>query len=443
MKIKIHLSILPIILTSFILSCATAPTVPSWVERYPQDNRYYIGIGSSSSSVLANAQDEAREEALANLAASISTSIVSEVELETGETTEGVEFKSLKRRIEEKVYQKLEGAEVVDSFSSPSAGYWIYLRYDKANLLRQKKELADRVEELTAPVFKTDAAANGESLTILHKAHTLLVESPYFASLKGKPGENEGVLIDLVEARMQDMLGTLSVSVSPLSIEGSAGEKVDLSINLSGESAPSGLPVALIESGRKIAGGNTDTSGSYTSSLELSTLPIGRGTLSAVIDLQALDISGEDYFISFIQSGKEVMFVVNPLPLKLIIQQEYDYGVPGVREMASSLFAAEDLPFSLVEESAKAEYAVRMKLIVEDFPKYKENSLEISQARIVIQLEKAGEVIYSWESSAMKDGGLTLTQSHERTIKKLFEKIRSEKKYLNGLIEALPVRAGY
>ncbi len=443
MRTEIKVPILIAAFTLLILSCATAPSLPSWVERYPQDNRYYIGIGSSNSAILASAQDEAREEALANLAASISTSIVSEVELESGETADGEEFKSLKRRIEEKVYQKLEGAEVVDSYSSPSAGYWIYLRYDKANLLRQKKELAERVEDLAAPAFSSQAKATGETLALLHKSHVLLAESPYFASLKGNIEGSEGVLIDLIESRIQEIVSSLTVSVTPGIVKGSAGDKVDVTIKISGDSAASGLPVGISEAGRLIASGTTDEKGTYVASVELSTLPIGRGTVSASVDMSALEIGGDDYFIKFISPDKEIPFEVNPLPLKLLVEQDRDYGVPGITEMASSLFASSDLPFSLVGPSSATEYSVKLKLIVEDFPKFKENSLEISQARVTLQLEKNGEVIYSWESSAMKDGGLTLAQSHERTIKKLFEKIKNEKKYLAGLIEALPVRAGY
>ena len=124
----------------------------------------------------------------------------------------------------------------------------------------------------------------------------------------------------------------------------------------------------------------------------------------------------------------------------LAVEYQEKIEVEGIESMAAALFSASGLPFALVPQERGSEYLLRCRLIVENFPRYKENSLEISQARLIIQVEREGDVLYTYESGAMKDGGLTLAQAHERTIKKLFAKMSSEQPYLEEIVDVLPVR---
>lgn len=434
-----------LIISALLSGCVSVPDIPGWVERYPADREYYIGIGSSNTGIRADDADLAREEALANLAGAISTTILSEVELERTDSSSGGAEETIRQRINETVFQIIEGAEVVDSYSSPKDGYWIYIRFPKRELERQKSQTAERVIQSAAPVFASPAPSDAEALSLLQKAHALLLESPYFASLRGDLAGGERVLLDQIEEETAAILGRLGLAAVPERIEGEAGSDASVALGLAGSGNPGRMPLSLSLGEQRLSGGRADSNGTLTIDLDLSKIPVGRGELDAALDLEALGIDPAQYLLTLPMVTTAIPYRVAPLPVLLIVDTGSNVETPGVREMAAALFSGNDLPFSLTDgESVSAdgtEYIFRCRLIVEDFPKYKENSLEISQARLVLQTERSGgEVLYTFESDPMKDGGLTLAQAHERTIKKLFAKLNEERLYLDGVIESLPIR---
>jgi DNA-binding transcriptional ArsR family regulator len=421
-------------------SCMSSPRQPDWIERYPSDDRYYIGIGSSNDPVQSVAAAKARQDALANLASSISTSIITETETRISESTENNNVQSVQRRIQEKVYQTLEGAEVVDSFYSMRQGYWVYMRISRNQLERQKRELAKRLEELLLPVYTEEDLSAAASLSLLHKGHELLMDSPYFTSLSGELGKTRGNLLDLVEKKTAETLASISISVQPDSLEGRAGERVGAIVSIQGKLPAGLLPISVSLDEEILKEGDTGDDGRYAFQIDLAGIPLGHRTLSIDIQLDALGIEQKDYYLNMPSISAELPVHVLPLPLDFIMEYDERITLEGIPEMASGLFFASELPFSLAEENDGSEYSLRCRLIVEDFPRYRDNSLEISQARLIIQVEFQGRILYSYQSPAMKDGGLTISQAHERTIKKLFRKLEDEQEYLPGLIEALPIR---
>ncbi len=439
-KIMIIRIAAPVSALLLFFSCASSPETPKWIERHPSDDKYYIGIGFSDDSVQSVAASKARQEALANLASSISTSIVTETETVFSETVEGEVLQSMHRRIREQVDQTIEGAEVVDSFYSLRHGYWIYLRISKRQLEHQKRELQQRIEELLLPVYHGETGSTAEALSLLQKGHELLLDSPFFTSLSGEMGEARGNLLDLIEGKTASRLSSLRISVSPDTIEGTAGESAEAVITVQGDVPAGRLPVILRFGDEVLTSGSTNDEGNYTMKIDLSRIPLGRTTLSAGLRPESLNIRQEDYFLNL--RIPEADFPVNVKPLPLVFSFEYDdtINVPGIKDMASALFFSSGLPFSLAEQTDTSEYLLRCKLIVEDFPRYRDNSLEISQARLIIQVESGDQILHTYESGTMKDGGLTIDQAHERAVKKLFQKLKSEQAYLPGLISALPIR---
>ena len=390
----------------------------------------------------------ARQEALANLAASISTTVESEIELENLEDSTGATLNSLRRRISEKVYQTLEGAEVVDSYYSPQRGYWIYLRYAKESLDRHKREISRRVVESATPLFAAEEPGVAEALSLIEKSRAILLDSPYFATLRGRLGGTERVLIDLLEEKAALLLSSLEFSVSPDRLAGVAGEEIVVSALFSADKPTGRLPVLLLYAGETHLAGMSDTGGRFSAPLDLARLPVGRGEVVLRLDLPALGLDPEEFILTLPRVARTIPFEVKPLPLGLRLEYSDEVMVEGIESMAISLFSDPTLPFSLTSSlnslsdtgGIEREYLLSCRLIVEDFPRYKENSLEISQARLIIQVERAGEVLYAFESGAMKDGGLTLEQAHERTVKKLFQKVKNEQAYLEGMLTVLPIR---
>ena len=423
-----------------MFSCLSAPEQPKWIERHPSEDKYYIGIGSSDDPVQSVAAAKARQDALSNLAASISTSIIAETATEISESAEGDHFQSFKRRIEERVYQTLEGAEVVDSYYSLRQGYWIYMRISRDQLEKQKKELARRIEELLVPVYTEEDLTASEALSLLQKGHELLLDSPYFAGLAGELGDTRGNLLDLIERKTANILSLLSITVQPDSLEGRAGETAEASARVQGDIPSGSIPLLVSLGDEVLKSGTTREEGLYEFQIDLSRIPLGRGSISVDLQLEALGIDRSDYYLNLPSVQTEIAVDVLPLPLRFVMEYDADITATGIPEMASALFFTSGLPFSLADEQSDTEYTLRCKLLLEDFPRYRDNTLEISQARLIIQVEYQGQILHTYQSADMKDGGLTISQAHERTIKKLFQKLAEEQDYLPGLIEALPIR---
>jgi len=61
----------------------------------------------------------------------------------------------------------------------------------------------------------------------------------------------------------------------------------------------------------------------------------------------------------------------------------------------------------------------------------------MAQAWAVVSLEYDGNSIYSYESSAVKDGGLTPAQAHSRVLTKLLKQLKAESELYLKIREAL------
>ncbi len=138
-KISVILAVVLITL----LSCATSTSVvvegpegkvtiqtgsspdslrPLWTKKFPQEEGYYVGIGSSNTGNEAEDLKTAEERARANIAAAISTRIHEEVNIVTKDSSNGGSFKYAEDRVSAVVEQSLTGVETVDTYSTKEAG---------------------------------------------------------------------------------------------------------------------------------------------------------------------------------------------------------------------------------------------------------------------------------------------------------------------------------
>ncbi len=147
-KTKFLLFLFSAILISLFYSCGSTREVPApvekagpphWVQQYPIDRQYFIGIASAPI-LRGSAQhiSQARDAALAEIASSITIQIISESESRIREANQLFSH-TFEERISSFAKQDLEGYELVDSWEGDHH-YWVYYRLCKDLYLSQVEE---------------------------------------------------------------------------------------------------------------------------------------------------------------------------------------------------------------------------------------------------------------------------------------------------------------
>ena len=159
-----------ILLATLLFSCSSSkktiekPTVvienpkPQWVSERPVSSEYYIGVGlGNKTNTNIDYRQQAKKNALSDLASEISITINSNSFLFTMERNEGFdeEFKS---SIKTEINKNIEGYELVDSWADEDV-YMVYYRLSKAKYLQLKKEKKEQALRLSYDLFQKALAA--------------------------------------------------------------------------------------------------------------------------------------------------------------------------------------------------------------------------------------------------------------------------------------------
>ena len=123
--------VLWVTITGWISPTVNAQEKPIWLNEYPADPRYYIGIGSASKADDPAYQQSARESALAELISQIEVNVSSVSELLEQEQNGNYEnvFSAFTQTQARKT---IEDFEIVDSFDDGSE-FWMYIRLSKSD----------------------------------------------------------------------------------------------------------------------------------------------------------------------------------------------------------------------------------------------------------------------------------------------------------------------
>ncbi len=436
-----------IMLTSiFILSCATGggpvkidPNRPEWMNNYPVDGAYYIGIAGSNTGNEAEDRKIAEAGARSNVAASISVEIHNEIVILTKDDSEGNYSTSTVDEITAVVEKSLSGVEIVDTYYSEEAGFWVYMRLSKAEWERIKKEemdaLISRIKEFLTPVLNDFDRPLVTRIQELIKARNLIKESPYSGFLKTTFNGEAGSLIDLIGNMLKQHLDSIYLSVKPENIEVETGQSAAFSIAMNSNisSRIGNMPFSLLsEAGKNILSSLTDQNGTFHSEIKSGELMMGQNHITLTIDRKKI---GFDESLQKVILPEKVIIVdvqTVSIGLELVTPDGIDlYGVDGT---VKSLFSSRNLPFKVGPvDSPYIKFDIR----ISDFPKYLEGAPDMAQASAVISLVKKGKTIYSYESDQFKDGGLTPEQAHDRAFAKLVEALESNSEYVEGIVKAL------
>lgn len=438
-----------LILPLLIISCAGTPkgdlssrevqkSKPDWISKYPVSDAYFIGVASSNTGDQGSDMEQARLKAVAALASSISTEISGEITSISGDDTSGRSYDSINTVIKETVNKKLEYVEVVDSYYSASDGYWFYVRLDKKRWQaienKEKEDLKNRIIDLTSPVFASGGIPLVERFSLIEKGLSILEESVYGSVLSGSLGGEDGIFSDILEKKINSLLSSLYLSLTPENITIKQGEQCPVSLKAGNTlSIQSGrVPVKIIFNDKIVAAAATDINGIFTGSLPAGTFPVGKSSFTAMVDLSFLN-SGKRFTANQIpQKGGDI--TVEPVTLFLKVETDDEEKVNNIYNSVKSLISGK-FGFS-ISEKPDGPLALFFSLSVRKVPDSGYGIL-FSYAKGTFRLLRYGRTLYSYESGEYKDGGLTEEQARERSVNKLFTALNADTALKEGISAAL------
>ena len=436
-----------LIITIFILSCATSgpsessidPNRPEWMDNYPVDDAYYIGIAGSHTGNEAEDRKVAEAGARSNVAASISVEIHNEIVILTKDDPEGNYSTSTVDEITAVVEQSLTGVETVDTYYSPNDGSWVYMRLSKAKWEQIKKEemaaLISRIKEFLTPVLNDFDRPLVTRIQELIKARNLIKESPYSGFLKTTFLGEAGSLIDIIDNILKQHLDSIYLSIKPESIEVETGQSAAFAISIVSNisSRIGNMPFAFISENKgSIISSMTDQNGSFSSEIKSSELLMGQNHITFTIDRERIGF--DDSLKAMILPEKVIIIDVQTISIGLELVTPDGINLYGASGTVKSLFSSRNLPFKIGSVDSPF---IKFDIRISDFPKYLEGAPDMAQASAVISLVRRGKTIYSFESNQFKDGGLTPEQAHDRAFGKLIKGLETNSEYVKGIVEAL------
>jgi len=429
----------PALLPLVSSSCRTAPPVylpyqipglpntgkPAWIDQYPVDPAYYIGIGSSKTGNKGEDMELARRKALVALASSISTEIRSELVVAEGESSAGEAYQTVDQVISETVDTNVQEVEVVDSYYAEEAGYWFYLRLSKSAWESIRRDEADRLSRrvagLVEPALADESASVAVRLGALWKGRMLLLESPYAGLLEGSLDGNNGVLLDIVESRMKAYLESLHLEFRPEIVTAYPGRPAPVAAT-----AKSTLALKPGEITIRLSFGDdvpaidvtTGADGVYEGVILIPLQETGSAKIDVRMELGSTGIDERMLPAGFSVPHTEALLVLKAVAARLEVAAPREMDATGIRKSLESIFS-QGIPVELTA-SPDAEYEITVEVVAREAPQ-NAYGIIIAYVKAFVSVSKNGSILESYESPEVKEGGLTASQAYTRTLAKLIE----------------------
>ncbi len=426
-----------------LIGCMSAPECPpepDWM-RNPEKNGYYVGVGSADTGNKADDRPIAEARARADLATRISAQISSELKVETSSSNQGEYTQQVEELVNQSVETNIKDIETVDTYYCPSNGYWVYVRLSKAkwNAIQAKRhqEVINRVKDLLEPVLSDRNSAFTTRVERLERGYQLISEASFGKKLKGSIAGKTGNLSDLVLSSIQQHTDSLEMILDESELEAHIGEALSIQGRLSSSLTDSigAVPIVLLnEDGKVLAETKTENSGEFILQMPAGLSVAGESKLLVSAQLDTLKALEERELHT---AYAEVVATVGLIDAGLIVEIKNTEVGRSVESEVRALFSDKKLPFKFSPQQIPNGYNLKVDLFVEDFPKYMEDAPDMAQAWAVVSLEHKGRSVYSYESEAVKDGGLSPSQAHSRVLTKLLEQLQSEEELFNNIRKAL------
>jgi hypothetical protein len=417
---------------------------PSWIDNYPTDVAFYIGVGSSKTGIQGEDLEIAKSKALVALASSISTEIKSELSITAREDSQGGAYESAEQVIRETVDANLREVEVADSYYSEDDGYWFYLRLSKvvweSIQSEEANRLSRRVVGIVEPSLTDDLVPIVSRLGALWKGWLLLVESPYASLIETSMDGEYGVLLDLIENRMVGYIDTLSIVFRPAVLKTVPRRAVPVEIDVESSSSlkPGETSVLLSFPGTAYQSIDvtTDTDGTYSGSIVFPVDQPGSVRIVANIDFSHTELDFERIPKRFIFPQTDAMLDVSPVTAFLDVAAPEEIGLANVRGSFESLISAK-LPVKLTG-LGEADYEIKVEIVARSAPP-NDFGLVIVFTKAFVSVGKDGNVFASYESPEFKNGGLDLSQAHTRAFAGLVEHLNGSEDLRKSLEKAFAI----
>ena len=445
------LALLPLLLASLLLgSCSTSSpaargpsAVPSWMARYPVDPGSFIGIGGSPDTGDRQVDlERARAKALAQLASEIEVSIRSDQTFRETESAGGGATTTAEIIVRTLASQNLEGVELVDTFHSAKEGYWFYYRLSKQTWAALKNR---EMYALRDRVLATVAQAGASSSTIADRIRAyafalgLLKGSLYAGRITVELDGTRGVLDDLIRAKLQGTLSSMTVSVEPSSIRYSPGRQVKLQVEVSStERAPLGVfPLDIRDADGSVLGSlRTDGDGQFAGSVRLTALKTGKRHCAVVLSAEA--VQGADRSLITLMPRSTLQIEVLPLGVHVQLVGPDGLDAKWLRDSVGSTLL-QRFALAVLREEESSPFRIAFTVQSREAPK-NEYGIEIVYCSLSMVVTRSGSQIAALETPEFKGAGTTPQQASRNAAKLMLDSFPKDAR-LGEAIAALVANA--
>ncbi|MDO9577759.1 MAG: LPP20 family lipoprotein [Candidatus Cloacimonadales bacterium] len=368
-------TIVTVALIILIAEFLTSIEKPLWIENYPYNSDYYIGIGYSMKHIN-DYENEAKNNAITEIASQIEINISSETIHNLIEKNGRID-ELLKKQIQTSTKQNLENVEIVDKYENNNE-FWIYCRLSKEEYKKQKQIELNKAVNNSLDLFAR--ARISEKENSISKALSQYIESlkpieKYLNEpLEVKFYDQNILLFNEIYNSIQDILNKISLNTQKTQYNAKMGTPINESILIYvtyNTTEISNLPIKfsfIKGSGEVELNSKTDNSGKIDCRIDKITSPDKLQIVKAELDIMNLypKYNQSPIIVAVVESFK--------IPITNII-----FNVEGI----TAYFQYTEKNFGKEVESPVIEPLLKEKL--SDYGFTFVNS--ISEADIVIELE--------------------------------------------------------
>ena len=409
--------------------------VPPWIETYPSDEDYYIGIGGfAESDDRAELLERGRLAALRALAGEISTEIRSELRAVTREDSSGRSSDSSTTIMNAMVEEELQGVEVVDSYYSQSIGQWFYLRLSKEQFRRYQQEeiakLEQRLGSLVAPVVGSSAVTAAQELSTLFRALSIATDSPYGGEARITVGGIEGYAVDALVTQIQTVLDGLILRPRTARLSALPGTPLSFVVDAQypGRGAGAGrIPLSITRDGGDPITLSADESGTATARLPTQGLSPGLYPVTVSVDLETLSTPERARSLDVTVPEASVSLEIRALSVFMPVRTGDGGRLAGMEGYLRELVSGE-IPVSFADAASGSDATLSFTVEHRELPE-NDYGIVFVVAHVTMDGRRNGATVVSYRTPEVKEGGLDSGQALSRAVNKLQEHLADDPEF--------------
>jgi hypothetical protein len=403
--IKKIIVLIILVLVSVFLASAEKPL---WIENYPYNSDYYIGIGYSTKS-NDDYENEARNNAIGEIASQIEINISSETIHKLIEKNGRID-ELLKKQIQTSTKQSLEHVEIVDKHENNNE-YWIYCRLSKEEYKKQKQIELNKAINNSLDLFAR--ARESEKENSISNALSQYIESlkpieKYLNEPLEVKFSNQNILLfNEIYTSIQDILNNISLNPQKIQYNAKMGNPLKESIIVDANyniTKISNLPIKfsfIKGSGELGLNSKTDSSGKIFCRIDKITSPDKIQIVKAEIDIMNLypKYNQSPVIVAVVESFKFPItkVIINVEGITVFIQYtEKNFGrkldSPTIEPILKEKLS--DYGFSFVNDISEADIIIELEADTRKGSKYEGMFPAYADVSISVIDMRSGEEIF-------------------------------------------------